>query len=285
MRWPFSDGDVVYSRTMETIERPPSDPSRVTSIFDRPASAAPPRRWPYRVWRGLVAFLTTAAVAFTLSGLVAFRDHLAAGWQNAYANFRWAVLVSGDQIELDEIGRYLKQLDGVNESTLLPSAAIMDRLRREPLLENHLSALDAAQLPSIWEVTFLPTFDLSSMDDTLAEVRRLPGVVDITFDRREVDQIRFFRGAWLKVKLLLSGLALIGVLLGSILLGRFLFFTPLRTLKSARLVEVFLVAAAGWFAGLAMAQGLIGPFSWQLAWGALAAGLTRVAAGQTRRFE
>lgn len=263
----------------------PSSEPRVTSLFERPPLTARPRRWPYRVWRGLVAFLATAAVGFTLSGLLALRDRLVDGWKAAYADFRWVVLVSGDQVELDEIGRYLKQLDGVNEATLLPGGAILDRLRREPLLQNHLSSLDASQLPSLWEVTFTSSFDLSTLDDTLGEVRKLPGVIDVTLDRRDVAQIRYFRSAWLKVRLVLAGLALIGVILAALLLGRFLFFTSLGSLKVARSLEVFAVAALGWLAGLGLARGLIGPFSWQLAWGMLAAGLARLATGHTRRFE
>ena len=270
---------------METIERPSDTPS-MTSIFDMPATGGrPPRRWTYQLWRGSVAFLTVAAVAFTLSGLVGLRDHLASGWQAAFADFRWTVLVTGDQVELDEIGRYLKQLDGADDVTFLPAAAIMDRLKNEPLLADHLSVLDPAKLPSIWQVTWSPALDISAIDETIEDLRKLPGVVDISFERRELDKIRLFRAAWFKVRLVLSGAAVIGALLGSILFGRFLFFTNLRVLRPARIANIFLLAMAGWIAGLVMARELVGPFSWQLAWGGLAAGLARLSASHTRRSE
>jgi len=270
---------------METIERP-SSVVNVASIFDTPAPHdRPPRRWPYQLWRGAVAFLTTAVVAFTLSGLVAMRDRLAVGWQGALSDFRWTVLVTGDQVELDEIGRYLKQLDGVDEATFLPSAAILDRLKNEPLLQDHLGALDPARLPSLWQLSWTPALDLSLVDETVADVRRLPGVVDVSFEQREVDKIRLFRAAWYKSRLVLSGAVVLGVLLGSLLLGRFLFFTDLRLLRANRVAEVVAIGMVGWLAGLVMASELIGPFSWHLAWGGLVAGVARLSAAHTRRFE
>ncbi len=271
---------------METIERPNSAP-RMTSIFDTPIAShdRPPRRWPYKLWRSAVASLTIAAVAFTLSGLMALRDQMATGWQSAFADFRWTVLVTGDQVELDEIGRYLKQLDGVDEATFLPSAAIMDRLKNEPLLADHLAVLDPSRLPSLWQISWTPALDLSIVDDTVEEIRRLPGVVDVSYERRELDKIRFFRSAWYRVRLVLSGAALLGAVLGSLLLGRFLFFTNLRLLRSNHVIEVVILGIFAWLAGLVMARELVGTFSWHLAWGGLAAGLARLCAAHTRRFE
>jgi hypothetical protein len=270
---------------METIERTEPSARMSSPNHHAPGRLHPVRKWPYRLWRGTVAFLAVAAVSFAVGGLTALRDIAAAGWQNAFVDFRWAVLVTGDRVELDEIGRYLKQLDGVDEVTFLPATAMMDRLKSEPLLENHLSALDPARLPSIWQMTWSPDFDLDSVDDTVADLRRLPGIVDIVYEQRELDKIHFFRGTWLKVRLILAALTVIGALLGSVLLGRFLFFTNLAALRPARVTEVTLIALGGWFAGLFLARGLVGAFSWHLAWGGLAAGLARLALAHTRRFE
>ena len=142
-----------------------------------------------------------------------------------------------------------------------------------------------ARLPSIWQISWTPSLDVSLVDETVADVRRLPGVVDVSFEQRELDKIRLFRATWYKTRLILSGAVVLGALLGSLLLGRFLFFTNLRRLSAKRVAEVVAIGLVGWLAGLVMARDLIGPFSWHLAWGGLVAGLARLSAAHTRRFE
>ena len=270
---------------METIERTPPA-SEAAPFFEEPAPAVRPSiRWPLRLWRETVAFLTISAVGLGVAGLMAVRDFSASAWRQAFGDFHWVVLVTGDAVELDEIGRYLKQMDNVAEVTLFPSDAVIDRLRREPLLERHVGVLDPARLPSFWRVNWAPTFDASRMDDLIAEIRRLPGVMDVAFDIRELDKVRYFRAVWFKVRLLLSSIALVGILLGAVVLGRFLFFAPPFAFSALAISLTLMAAMAAWVGGLAGARVLVGDFSWQLAWGGLAAGIVRVAASRTRPTE
>lgn len=270
---------------METIERfqstPPFDP-----ITEPPhKTEQPARRWPYRLWRGSLAFLTVSTISFGLCSLVALRESCNAGWRNAIRDFRWAVLVTGDQIEVDEIGRFLKQIDGAGEVVFLPPEAIVDRLRRESLLQNQISALDPSRLPAIWQVDWSESLNLETIDDTLADLKRVPGVMDVAFEQRELDKVRYFRRQWFKTRLALSVLCVLGALMAVVFLGRFLFFTELFLLRPSVVVKLLLLPVAGWVVGMVLAHQTIGTFSWNWAWGGLVAGAVRVIGFHVRRFE
>lgn len=268
---------------METLERhQPLDP-----MSDAPFDPMPPQprssRWP-SVWRQSCAFLLVAAVAFATGSLVALKDRLAVDWQTALTNFRWIVLVSGDNVEIDEVGRYLKQMDGVASTTLLPPNAIIDQLKTEPLLADQIPLLDQAALPAVWNVGWGAGIDASSMVENLQELKKLPGVVDVAFDGRELRTLVGSRVLWLKVRVIVSALALLGAALFCLLLGRLLFFASSRSLGKA-VPAATVTGVLAWAAGLALAWKLVGPFSPLLAWGGAVAILSLISIAPTTRPE
>ena len=260
-----------------------------TSDADRapfmPADDAPRARWMPRLWRRVCAFLGIAAAALTVAGLVSLKDSLAAQWRAAAGDFRWVVLVTGDAVDVDEVGRFLKELDSVGSVTLTPASAILDELRNEPMLAGQMSALDPSALPSAWQVAWSPDMDAAQLSSDLDDLRRLPAVVDVAYDRRDLEKIAAYRNAWLKVRVLLSALLVIGATLFAVLLGRFLFFTNLRAIRLPAFAAFTLGAVLAWIAGLAIGWWLVGPFDPRLAWGALAAAIARLAWGRVREAE
>src|SRR4051812_6305092 len=75
------------------------------------------RRGPRPSWRRTV--LRETVMAFGIAALVgavaalnSFERQFRAAWEQGIADFRWTVLVQGTQLEIDEVGRFLHQLDG-----------------------------------------------------------------------------------------------------------------------------------------------------------------------------
>ena len=177
----------------------------------------------------------------------------------------------------------MSELSG--DRPLLPANAIADQIKNEPLLADQTSVLDTASLPSVWSVSWTPAYDASKIEDDLVELRRYPGVVDVAFDNRELDKAARFRLLWLKLRVLVSALAVLGAILFSLLIGRFLFFTDLRVVNPGPLAAFVAGTTLAWVAGLGLAYGLVGPFSWHLAWGAVLAAFARLAWGRVRASE
>ncbi|MBV9079869.1 MAG: hypothetical protein JO102_01980 [Elusimicrobia bacterium] len=252
--------------------------------FDSPPDALErPRRSWNGLWRAALAFLGVSFAGAAFAGLLALKQRAYSDWSGALSDFKWVVLVSGEPLQIDEVGRSLKELDAVAGVVYKTPQDMMTRLSSEPLLAKQLDAIDPAQLPGSWLVEWTPEFDASKMGDTLDEIRRMPGVVDVAFDTRQLDKVRVFRLMWLDLRLVLSILAAIGTLIAVLLFGRFLFFRPGPLPEAARVWALLIFSTVAWAAGAGVVAALVGPFSWHVLWGGPIVGLTRLAWAGTRR--
>lgn len=272
--------------TMETLERHRKTPimSGEAPFEDRSALLRR-RAGRGRLWRRVCAFVVLAGISTAVTGLVALKDRFAGEWRSALADFKWVVLVSGDQIQVDEVGRFLHDIDAVGQVTLLPPSAVVERLRNDPVVGDQFDGIEVDSLPSVWLVAWTPAIASARLDRELEDVRRLPGVVDVGFDRRELVKASAFRDAWLRIRLLLAALAVLGIVVLSVLLGRFLFFTDLSAVRAGPLLAFMTGAAFAWLAGLGLGVWLLGPVSWHLAWGGAVAAIARLAWGRVRDSE
>src|SRR4051794_20063008 len=78
------------------------------------------RRFGERLWLHGLAGLIVFSTSLLLGGLQSVKNQVDAAWKNVAADFRWFVLVKGTQLEVDEVGRFLKELDGPRDITYLP---------------------------------------------------------------------------------------------------------------------------------------------------------------------
>ena len=177
------------------------------------------RLWPALLVAG-VAFLFGIAV----TGLFLFKYQMGKAWNQSIASFDWVVMAEGDTIAIDEVGRFLKKMEGVSDVTFISAEDIYEKARLDSALASDLSLLEGNPFPSGWNVHWkAEDFNSKRIADALQDIRSFPGVVDVASDPKAIEDVHRFRAYWLQAKLGLAVLMAGLVLFLVVAVGRFAF--------------------------------------------------------------
>jgi len=225
-------------------------------------SSSNPSRSPSRGSYFYLLFVLT--LSLSLACLVSLRNQTAASSQEAIKNFQWMVLVEGSQLEIDEVGRSLRQLPGVQDVTFVSKDDAFSSLKEDQMLFEDLNLFGPDDLPSSWRVTWLPeALDSGQMDDFIHDTQRLAGVTDIAFDRKTIDVNKRIRQTLYQLNLILSALMLIGAVFVALLLGRTLFFTHHKKFDGRRALVVIAQDQIAWAIGFFLVRQRLGSLGWK----------------------
>jgi cell division protein FtsX len=167
----------------EEISRPPmhahkSKTSNPLSFIKQLSGKSVGRRVVSEVFVGIVISI----ISFLLASLVFFNDQLAVAQKKYLQDFHWLVLVRGDQLGVDEVGRFLRQFDGVERAEYMSSDTLLGRVAKEGVSDEDLNFIKAGSLPSAWEVKWTEEADMRKMlTESLVDIKNFPGVVDVLY--------------------------------------------------------------------------------------------------------
>lgn len=258
-------------RSFARFRRPPSRPRDAAVLTDSGRGG---------LWSHVMAGLFVLTAGLFTTGIAHVRSNLYQAWADGLSAFRWLVFVEGEQVQMDEVGRYLRQLDAVDSVTFVSSEELLSAFQRSSLVPAALEPLSSQFVPSSWEVQWARDPHLQSGDlyGLANELNALPGVTDIAFDLRAWQNVQEEKERWLVFRLTLAACLLALVLALSVCLGRLLFFSSLRRLPGTSVTGTVLNALIWWSGGFGLAWLLLGPQPWPLLVGGLCAGVLHVAA-------
>ncbi len=228
----------------EQMERTPLITARRSTPSHRRGSRFTPS-----FWTRLLLGLGVMAVSVAISGGFAL-DRISHQAHIEMADkFSWLVLVKGDALEIDEVGAQLKLLPGARDVVLITPESAFQDLQNDPLYIGDTNAFDADDLPFSWRVRWNPrAVDFSLLPLFSEDVRRVPGVVEVAYDPRQLEMIHRLRVQRFAVQtaLWLTGFVVaLGILF---LLGRLLFFGGGLRWKT-RAAAIFLLRDELWWLG------------------------------------
>jgi len=217
--------------------------------------------WRHLFWGG---FLLT--VSLFITGVVFFKESLNQSWSSQFNQFRWIVMVRGNQLQVDEVGRLLNKLDGVRGAMYVPSFQAFEKLRQDPLFNKDLIDLDPALLPPSWEVQWKPGMELKAaqIDDVLSEVASFPGVLDVAYDSTRWQTLLSQKRKFLQLRWLLSLVSLVGIFWGFVFVGRILFFKKYHWIGQKKFFIAVLHDSLWWSLGFLGIGLLLGWTPWML---------------------
>lgn len=236
-----------------------------------------PGAWRRLAWGELFSGLLIFSVAFTWGVAAGMDASFSSSLDRLSSRFRWLVLVQGNQLQVDEVGRFLKTLDGTASVSFLSPEELVKPLKNDPLLGDDSTYVDARYVPPSWSVNWTSDMlrDTARLRDIQQDVRNFPGVVDVAYDGRALDLFQQIHVHELQVKAGTAFFRFLMVLLLALMLGRLAFFTSYARKPAPRDALRVLGGAAWWFLGLMAAASLFGTAAWpSLAVGA-ALGLVR----------
>jgi hypothetical protein len=234
---------------------------RVFDPFESQAMSR--RRLRERVWLHSLAGIAVFTISLTLGSIVTMKFQMDASWKRVADDFQWFILVKGSQLEVDEVGRFLKQLDGPREINYLPPEQVLEELKRDPVLGQDFGAVSAEALPPSWAVKWsIDALESHRLEDLSLEIRTFPAVLDVAYDQKTLDTIHTLRLHWAQLRVLLSAIAVAASIFLAILFGRLLFFTPLAAFDLKLLGAALLQSSLWWAAGTFAAFKAIGGIPW-----------------------
>src|SRR5262245_15008173 len=104
-----------------------------------------------RWWQHALLGLFTLCLSIGICGLYYLKSDWGKTWLAAHDEFQWLVFVNGSSLAVDEVGRFLKQLDGVREVIYQSPEDTAQQFRGENLTAA-LNVLDANPFPPCWRV-------------------------------------------------------------------------------------------------------------------------------------
>jgi len=212
----------------------------------------------------LVGFLVTL-MAFLFSSLVFFKNQLALSANKSLEAFHWMVMVQGDQITIDEIGRYLNQFDHVERVDFLSKENLFDQIQKEGISREDLSLLNPTLLPSVWKIKWTKDADLAKLlSESLADVKNFPGVTDVVYSNEILKELKTNEWQANQLKLCLSGFLFLGLGMFLVLLGKTVFFSELSLSKRKGAWPFATAAFLFWSMGVGLFTLLVGPVSLSL---------------------
>ncbi len=225
-----------------------------------------------RWWHQVLIGLLVLSLSIGVCGIFQLKASWGATWRYALGQFQWLVFVKGDSLAVDEVGRFLKQLDGSREVIYQSPDEVLERFRAGKLAAS-LDSLGSNPFPPCWIVTWKQNFIGSShMQEAFQDTVALPGVVDVAYDTALIEKLRAYRLQWLQAKWILSALILMSVMLFVVLGGSLLARAPFPVEPRKFIFFSFLSDILFWSAGFALVFFSLGPLPWALlAGGAIAA--------------
>lgn len=203
---------------MKTLEEEVLIPLQrhMASLENIPAVSARLRLWP-----GLFIVAISLVLGCALAGLVLLKNEMNQAWRTSLASYDWLVLAEGDTVAMDEVGRYLKKLDGVENVLYVPASETLEKSRMDSALADNLSLVEGNPFPSAWKVHWnADDFNPSKIRESSLDVRSFPGVLDIASDPASLEKIHYFRKLWIQTKVALALLMVFLTILVSLSLGR-----------------------------------------------------------------
>ncbi len=159
-----------------------------------------------------------------VGGLFVLRQNFLDSWRQSVEKFQWLVLAQGDPVAIDEVGRYLKKLDGVSDVQFLSPEAMLDLAKADSTLAADLSLIEGNPFPASWRVHWAPDqFRNDRLQQVLEEVRVFPGVVDVSSDPAAFERVQYFEGYARRAKMFFLLFVSSFLLFAAAGLGRFLF--------------------------------------------------------------
>lgn len=190
------------------------------------------------------------AFEFLIGGALALKNISYANWQNEAGDFRWLVLVRGDLVAVDDVGRFLSSLDGVKETRLLDRAQILSELSEEQLWPDEAAAVGTDSLPQSWMVRWGQNpRSLQDQQALLSDIRKKDGVVDVAFDPHALERIRSWRKMLLTSRFVLGSVSFLLVLAFGWIVGKYLFFSSLKMPRWAETWRILASDFIPWLAG------------------------------------
>lgn len=222
----------------------------------------------------VVWFFGLLGFSLAINGILFFKGKLAKDWKDNIRDFSMLVLVQGSLVEVDEVGRFLKQWEGVQDVSFISSEAALQELKADPLLADLSHLMDVASLPSAWRVRWAEgALAPSQLERMVQEARQMGSVQEVSFDERLLGQLNQARLRHLQVETLSSTLMLMAVTLFVVLLGRALFFTSFAHFHPQKFIQLAAFDVIVWMGGFLSVKFILGSLSWR--W----AGLAFLAAG------
>ncbi|MCG3203715.1 MAG: hypothetical protein KCHDKBKB_00387 [Elusimicrobia bacterium] len=172
-------------------------------------------------WAFVLAAATGLFLGGSVGGLILLKNETFKAWSGAINSYDWLVLAEGDSVALDEVGRYLKKIDGVSEVTFQSAEEILEVTKMDSKLAENLKLIEGNPFPSAWRVRWQAEyFSPVKIHESAEEVKLFPGVVDVASDPRALEVIQTYRGLWHQVKLVLSLMGAFFSILLSVLVVR-----------------------------------------------------------------
>ena len=207
----------------------------------------------FRLGPALLVAGLSLLLGILVAGLMLMKNEFGNAWRQGVASYDWVVMAEGDSVAIDEVGRFLKKLDGVADVSYVSADDVLEKARADSALAADLALLETNPFPAGWVVHWkADEFDPVKIQDAHQDVISLPGVVDIASDPRALEKIHLFRTWWLRVKLALAvGMtALVILLCGAI--GRLLFVPWPKWLTGKTLAAGVVTAVLSGAAGAAL---------------------------------
>lgn len=206
--------------------------------------------------------------------MVLLRHQLSQDLERFGSQFRWVVLVRGAALEIDEVGRFLKHLEGADDVRFVSSENMLEKLRNDPMLAPDLDFVDAAAFPASWEVRWdIEKMKVNEQRDLAREAKKMASVVDVAFDEATLEFLNKLKRLWFRVDLMFAGGALLGSVFLFFLAGKFFFFNPLKLLDPALLLAAVGNSALWWAVGYVALGMSFGFLPWPAAMGGFFVGL------------
>lgn len=211
------------------------------------------RLTPY-FWARFIQGFAVMAVSAAICGGVAFERMANRAYLEMADKFSWMVLVTGDALQMDEVGRQLKLLPGARDVSLITSEEAFQGLQNDPLYLGDINSFEAADLPTSWRVHWDPrSVDFSLLPLFAEDVRRVSGVIDVAYDPRQLEMIHHLRGQRYAVLTALWTVGLVVALGALFLFGRLIFFNRSLRWTFATVGEFLFQDQIWWMGGFALA--------------------------------
>jgi len=176
-------------------------------------------------------------------------------------SFRWYVMMEGDQVQIDEIGKYLKQLDGVSSITFTAPQDMVKRLQEGGKNADYLDHLDLSYFPWTWEIEWQTSFSFThdELNILYDEIKHMPSVLDVSYDLKSWNSIKKNEVYWTQLRVILSLIALLGILFSVVAVGYTFFFTEVRPLPLKNVLVTLAVDTLLWLCGYLVINQILVP--------------------------
>jgi len=198
----------------------------------------------------LVLSIVILGLSMGVGGLLIIDKNLEGSFGRAAQAYQWLVLVEGQPLQVDEVGRYLNQIPGVTEVKYIKPDEMLVNLRKNSIFRDGIGDVDTSLLPVSWQIRWdSKVLTSTNFEEVYTDILILPGVLDIAYDNKLYEQAlhSWKTGGQIKV---LSSLLLLMATVGLVLfLGRALFFLTWDPFQIKKLIALLVQSSLVWGVG------------------------------------